>query len=124
MEKTGGTKPVLKGFWRLKMGGVLRTTSGTNSGTFAYDDIKIYAGTYTLNAVINNTNDTAEDYLAILALKKDGKLVSVKFVDQKVEGETTIPVKMDVADADGVTFEAYLWNTFGNMNVQTDSIAW
>ena len=244
MEKTGGKKPVLTGILRFKAGGVLRATEGANSGTYAYDDVKIYAGsynsaadtaditvkeyptangiikidsnedcekstfmsnivlnpgvrsaelydddtlsgsqeidsngvydgnilavetesgtmhyyllkdiaeetsaelklyyndteiqqgtagfekgTYTMKAVINKNDETAEDYLAVLALKKGGRLIGVKFVPQTVtaEGETTIPVEMNVEDTDGITFEAYLWDSTGGMNVKADSVSW
>ena len=245
MEKTGGKQPVLTGILRFKVGGVLRATTGANSGTYAYDDVKIYAGSYsaaedmaditvngydastagiikidtnedcsldtfmknivlnvgvksatlydddtfsgsdaikedgvsdgnilavetqsgtmhyyvikdiagedsaelklflgnmeiqpgtssfaagkyTLKAVINKTDDTSEDYLAILALKKDGKLVNVRIAPQIVtnEGETVIPVEMDVNDAEGITFEAYLWDAFDGMNIKADARTW
>lgn len=84
------------------------------------------AGKYTLKAVINKADDTKADYLAILAVKKDGKPIDVKFVQQMVTdaGETVIPVETNITDTDGITIEAYLWDAFDSMYVKADKMAW
>ena len=84
------------------------------------------AGKYTLKATVTKVDDEEENYTVILAVKKAGELVDLQFAQAALSeaGTVEIPVELNVTDTDGITFEAYAWDTLSSMVAKRDMQQW
>lgn len=56
-------------------------------------------------------NELPKDTALVVAAYKDGALLSVEYVTDSVTGDKLLEAEMDIAETEGITVKAMLWNS-------------